>query len=186
MHHRHHIKAPCPPGSDRTRQRARHHTSLQLQHIRSLAARLNLRVQPGPLATYRIISPDGLSVLYQPAGKKGPAKIENTGWLFTGLTVRQVLRLTTEPLPHKFLEERHPNRARRYKKLLFQHAETVPCHWCHMPLNQETATIDHLVPLARGGVDKRANMVPACRSCNEARGCSMPERDHHLRAARSA
>lgn len=38
------------------------------------------------------------------------------------------------------------------------------------PSPQAGATGDHLVPRSDGGGDSRANLVAACRACNEARG----------------
>lgn len=40
------------------------------------------------------------------------------------------------------------------------------CRYCAKELTRRTLTKDHLIPLARGGSDWPANLVPACRSCN--------------------
>jgi 5-methylcytosine-specific restriction endonuclease McrA len=40
------------------------------------------------------------------------------------------------------------------------------CHWCCTPLIPKTVTIDHVVPLARGGKHCNDNLVAACKSCN--------------------
>ena len=37
------------------------------------------------------------------------------------------------------------------------------CYFCGLP---KKLTVDHDVPLARGGTDDIANILPACRSCN--------------------
>lgn len=44
------------------------------------------------------------------------------------------------------------------------------CAYCGKSLTQETATIEHVLPLSRGGLDAIKNMVLACRSCNQAAG----------------
>lgn len=49
------------------------------------------------------------------------------------------------------------------------------CHWCRMKMTLETATVDHVVPLARGGLDNDNNRVLACSPCNRGRGHAMPE-----------
>jgi len=34
--------------------------------------------------------------------------------------------------------------------------------------------MDHLIPLARGGKSNRANLVPACKDCNNKKKASLP------------
>jgi len=40
------------------------------------------------------------------------------------------------------------------------------CHYCHQTFRPAELTMDHLVPLARGGKSSRANIVAACKACN--------------------
>lgn len=49
------------------------------------------------------------------------------------------------------------------------------CHWCEAVLTAETATVDHKIPLSRGGLDNDNNRVLACSPCNQRRGNWMPE-----------
>ena len=49
------------------------------------------------------------------------------------------------------------------------------CYWCNKPLTLDTSTLEHKVPLARGGLDNANNRTLACKECNEARGCNMTE-----------
>lgn len=44
------------------------------------------------------------------------------------------------------------------------------CHYCKCQLWEATATIEHVIPLSRGGSNHRSNKVAACRPCNEERG----------------
>lgn len=45
------------------------------------------------------------------------------------------------------------------------------CYWCGLALGVESITIDHIVPVSKGGLlDSSSNVVAACRSCNEERG----------------
>lgn len=44
------------------------------------------------------------------------------------------------------------------------------CHWCCEFMPPSTATIDHVIPLARGGNHEPDNLVAACGSCNYSRG----------------
>lgn len=45
----------------------------------------------------------------------------------------------------------------------------VRCHWCGEALTREQVTKDHVVARCFGGSDILANIVPACRRCNNRR-----------------
>jgi 5-methylcytosine-specific restriction endonuclease McrA len=36
------------------------------------------------------------------------------------------------------------------------------CHYC----GQEATTVDHVIPISKGGTDEAQNMVAACNPCN--------------------
>ena len=40
------------------------------------------------------------------------------------------------------------------------------CHYCRRLVGAKALTLDHVVPLIRGGRSTRGNAVPACRDCN--------------------
>ena len=40
------------------------------------------------------------------------------------------------------------------------------CHYCRRSVGSKALTLDHVVPLVRGGRSIRVNMVPACKECN--------------------
>ena len=40
------------------------------------------------------------------------------------------------------------------------------CHYCGRTFAPHTLTMDHLVPLVRGGRSTKGNLVPACKECN--------------------
>lgn len=40
------------------------------------------------------------------------------------------------------------------------------CVYCKKKLNDETVTVDHFVPLSRGGTNSEDNIVPSCFDCN--------------------
>lgn len=46
----------------------------------------------------------------------------------------------------------------------------------HEILEGEVVTIDHIIPLSKGGKDKEANMQLACAPCNKAKGNKLPAR----------
>ena len=40
------------------------------------------------------------------------------------------------------------------------------CHYCGKKIPPEELTLDHVVPIARGGNSSKSNCVPACKPCN--------------------
>lgn len=48
------------------------------------------------------------------------------------------------------------------------------CVYCATHLDQRTATLDHVVPLARGGAHDAGNLVAACAPCNRLKGELQP------------
>ena len=41
------------------------------------------------------------------------------------------------------------------------------CHYCGRKFPASELTMDHIVPVARGGRSTRGNVVPCCRECNQ-------------------
>lgn len=48
------------------------------------------------------------------------------------------------------------------------------CHYCEKQVGAKALTMDHLVPIIRGGRSTRGNLVPACKPCNDAKKHSLP------------
>jgi len=40
------------------------------------------------------------------------------------------------------------------------------CHYCGNKFSPKELTMDHLVPIARGGRSVKNNLVPCCKECN--------------------
>jgi 5-methylcytosine-specific restriction protein A len=51
------------------------------------------------------------------------------------------------------------------------------CHYCEKKFFAKELTMDHVVPLARGGTSTQGNIVPACRECNRDKKLSTPVDD---------
>lgn len=43
------------------------------------------------------------------------------------------------------------------------------CKWCGKQLDRNTCTVDHIIPLSKGGTNWVSNLVPACRPCNSSK-----------------
>jgi 5-methylcytosine-specific restriction protein A len=55
------------------------------------------------------------------------------------------------------------------------------CGYCGQATPPRELTMDHRVPLVRGGRSTRGNVVPACRACNAAKKYLLPiEWEAHL------
>jgi len=48
------------------------------------------------------------------------------------------------------------------------------CHYCGMKTASKELTLDHLVPVSRGGKSTKTNCVPACKSCNNKKKHLLP------------
>lgn len=48
------------------------------------------------------------------------------------------------------------------------------CHYCEQKFSATELTMDHLVPVARGGKSVRGNVVPACKKCNTEKKLATP------------
>lgn len=48
------------------------------------------------------------------------------------------------------------------------------CHYCQKKFPFKHITMDHLVPLGRGGRSSKDNLVPACKDCNNKKKNMMP------------
>ena len=48
------------------------------------------------------------------------------------------------------------------------------CHYCHKKVGRESLTIDHIIPVRRGGKSTKGNIVPACKECNSKKQSLLP------------
>lgn len=49
------------------------------------------------------------------------------------------------------------------------------CQYCANKFSAKDLTLDHVYPQARGGQDNADNLVAACKSCNNRKGCRTPD-----------
>jgi len=54
------------------------------------------------------------------------------------------------------------------------------CYYCGVSLSLKDATLDHILPLARGGTTKKGNVAVACKSCNSEKRDNTPVEWLHL------
>lgn len=48
------------------------------------------------------------------------------------------------------------------------------CYYCRKKVQPAEITMDHIVPLIRGGRSTKGNLVPACKECNNKKRHMLP------------
>ena len=48
------------------------------------------------------------------------------------------------------------------------------CHYCKKRFHPRDLTMDHVVPIIRGGKTTRGNVVPCCKECNSKKKYLLP------------
>ena len=48
------------------------------------------------------------------------------------------------------------------------------CQYCSGKFPSQELTMDHVIPVARGGRSTKSNVVPCCKSCNSKKKCLTP------------
>ncbi len=79
-----------------------------------------------------------------------------------------------------FVDEEHikreRNKSREAKKSRWWQQKTAPgiCHYCQNKFTFKELTLDHIVPISRGGTTSPGNVVPSCKICNKAKNVDTP------------
>ena len=117
-----------------------------------------------------------LLVNYYPMAKRRSAYVAGTTSRRVGVDPATAISMAFEPPPiaHSGIkDQRRSGGYRSIKRKML--AKNKKCHWCPKILTMDTATIDHVIPLHRDGLDNANNRVLACEPCNSRRGHEMPE-----------
>ena len=82
--------------------------------------------------------------------------------------------LDLNPDPAMVRKERE--RARELRKSDWWRALVAKgvCHYCGRNVGAANLTMDHVVPVARGGRSVRGNCVPCCKDCNNRKKAYTP------------
>ena len=72
--------------------------------------------------------------------------------------------------------KREREKARALRKTDWWRAQIAAgvCHYCHKKVGAANLTLDHVVPVARGGRSTRGNCVPCCAACNASKKAYTP------------
>lgn len=74
----------------------------------------------------------------------------------------------------KYINMKFQKRVRFCREHIFLR-DNFTCQYCHKKLPSKLLTIDHVMPLSRGGKNKWTNVVAACGKCNNVKGNKTPE-----------
>ena len=72
--------------------------------------------------------------------------------------------MTTEK---QIKEERQKARElRKSRWWLNKISQNCKCYYCNIDLQKTEVTMDHVVPVSKGGKSTKNNVVPCCKDCN--------------------
>lgn len=123
-------------------------------------------------------------VNYYPSSRKRSAYISGSSHGIPHCSIEKAVELAANPdgaLRHVgiggYIRRRHRATAQRARRRLYR--KHKHCHWCRTPLSFWQATINHIIPLSKGGLDQDNNRVIACEPCNHDRENDMPNRQYN-------
>lgn len=116
-----------------------------------------------------------LLVNYYPSSKKRTAYVAGTthGKTHVSPTEAVAMAFDAPPIERGQKAKRSKNTKKARARIIARNGPN--CHWCQAMLTLETSTLDHVIPISRGGLNNPNNMVLACEPCNKGRGNAMPE-----------
>ncbi|PLY03555.1 MAG: HNH endonuclease [Desulfuromonas sp.] len=79
-----------------------------------------------------------------------------------------------EPDEQTLRQEREKARELRKSRWWQNRIARGECHYCGGHFAAKELTLDHVVPLSRGGRSTRGNCVPACKECNSRKQSLLP------------
>ena len=72
--------------------------------------------------------------------------------------------------------KREKEKARRLRRTnwWYSRVQKGECYYCGQMVGRDNLTMDHVVPLIRGGRSKKGNVVAACKECNNQKKYLLP------------
>lgn len=117
-----------------------------------------------------------LLVNYYPYSKKRSAYVAGTTRGAHNVSAGEAVQMCFSAPSMVKKEDRAKRKKNSSRKIRERMLRKIPnCYWCGVKLTINTSTLEHKVPLARGGLDQPNNRTLACYECNQARGCDMTE-----------
>lgn len=116
-----------------------------------------------------------LLVNYYPTSKYRSAYVAGTTKAVRRVTPTDAVAMAFTPPAIVSPEHKDKRRkgSKKYRQRMLHKFDK--CHWCGCKMTLENSSIEHIIPLYRGGLDNANNRVLSCIPCNQARGHNMPE-----------
>jgi len=94
---------------------------------------------------------------------------------------RDSIRTFWEMPPSDVEQEKRRARELRHSGWWRQKISRGECYYCGVKVRPDELTMDHIIPLSRGGRSEKINIVPACKECNNRKRFLLPsEWDDYL------
>jgi 5-methylcytosine-specific restriction protein A len=99
------------------------------------------------------------------------------GWCLGETMARYHILDAKHTDPARIKREREKARELRKTRWWLDQVNRGLCHHCGGKFKASELTMDHLIPLARGGTSAKGNIVCSCRSCNQSKKLETPVDD---------
>lgn len=96
-------------------------------------------------------------------------------WFYEGEDqIKQMDSFFSEVDDEAIKKEKGKARLLRKSQWWKRRKSTGICHYCGEQFKPAELTMDHLVPMSRGGKNNKGNVVPACKPCNTKKKYLLP------------
>ncbi len=140
--------------------------------IETLAERYRVEIKHCGNGHWQIKGP--LLVNYWPESKGRTAYVDGTTKGKKHIDWEEAIQFCFQAPEHSGRKDRRKGNSRQKRAALIRKGKNT-CYWCNTPLTLDDSTLEHIIPLARGGLDNANNRALACKPCNHERGSDMPE-----------
>jgi 5-methylcytosine-specific restriction endonuclease McrA len=80
----------------------------------------------------------------------------------------------SEVSPEEIKKEKEKARELRASQWWKRKKSSGICYYCQGKFKPADLTMDHIVPISRGGKNNKGNVVPACKECNSKKKYHLP------------
>jgi hypothetical protein len=97
----------------------------------------------------------------------------NESWEYDKMELMEDYFLS-ELTPEEIQKEKNKARELRASQWWKRKKSVGICHYCQQKFKPSELTMDHIVPISRGGKNNKGNVVPACKACNSKKKHFLP------------